>query len=56
MKRSRARDLARAIGPTIEDLIDSGRLDGKALPLMRTVIDVVLREAPVSISWDSFFA
>lgn len=49
-------ELARAIGPTVEKLIERGELAGPALPLLRTMIDIVTRDAPVHIPWDDFFA
>ena len=48
--------LAEAIGPTIKNLIDKGELDGQALPLLQTMIDIVCHDAPVEIPWDAFFA
>jgi glycerol-3-phosphate dehydrogenase (NAD(P)+) len=49
-------ELALAIGPTIETLLDKGKLDGAAVPLLRTVIDIVCHEAPPKIPWGAFFA
>ncbi len=48
-------ELALAIGPTVETLIHDNRLDGKALPLMRTVIDIVCHDAPAVLPWDDLF-
>jgi glycerol-3-phosphate dehydrogenase (NAD(P)+) len=48
-------ELVFAIGPTIEALIDRGILDGAALPLLLTMIDIVCRDKPVHIPWDRFF-
>jgi glycerol-3-phosphate dehydrogenase (NAD(P)+) len=48
-------ELALAIGPTIEALIDRGEIDGAALPLLLAVIDIVCRDAPAQIPWDNFF-
>ncbi len=48
-------ELALAIGPTIETLIDQAELDGAVVPLLRTVIDIVCHEAPPKIPWDAFF-
>jgi len=48
--------LAQAIGPTIEALMTQGRLDPAALPLMKTMIDIVTRDAAVVFPWDAFFA
>lgn len=49
-------ELAMAIGPTVEALIERGELDGAALPLLRTMIRIVCRDAPAEIPWDEFFA
>lgn len=48
-------ELAFAIGPTIEAMIERGDLDGAALPLLQTMIDIVCHGAPVQIPWDSFY-
>ena len=48
-------ELAMAIGDTIEAMIDRGDLEGAALPLLQTVIDIVCRDAPVVFPWGSFF-
>jgi len=47
--------LAQAIGPTIEQLVAEGRMDGSALPLLRTMIDIVCHDRPVDLPWDAFF-
>jgi glycerol-3-phosphate dehydrogenase (NAD(P)+) len=49
-------ELALTIGPTIKALIDGGELDGAAIPLLQTVIDIVCHEAKPMIPWDAFFA
>jgi len=49
-------ELATAIGPTIEAMIDRGELNGAALPLLRTMINIVCHDAPADIPWDAFFA
>lgn len=49
-------ELAMAIGPTVEQMVLDGKLDGDRLPLLRTMIQIVCNDAPVSIPWDSFFA
>jgi glycerol-3-phosphate dehydrogenase (NAD(P)+) len=49
-------ELAAAIGPTIEELVSQEELDGTALPLLRTMIAIVCRDAPGQIPWDDFFA
>ena len=48
-------ELALAIGPTVEALINRGDLDGAALPLLQTVIDMICYEKPPRIPWDEFF-
>lgn len=48
--------LAEAIGPTVKNLITQGTLDGRALPLLQTMIEIVCHDAPVDIPWDAFFA
>jgi glycerol-3-phosphate dehydrogenase (NAD(P)+) len=47
--------LAQAIGPTVEQMLNQGKLAGTALPLMRTMINIVCHDAPVDIPWDQFF-
>ena len=47
--------LAEAIGPTVKNMIAGGKLDGRALPLLQTMIDIVCHDAPVEIPWDAFF-
>jgi len=49
-------ELATAIAPTIEAMIDRGELNGAALPLLRTMINIVCHDAPADIPWDAFFA
>jgi glycerol-3-phosphate dehydrogenase (NAD(P)+) len=49
-------ELAFAIAPTIEAMIERGDLESAALPLLRTMIDIVCREASVQIPWDRFFS
>jgi glycerol-3-phosphate dehydrogenase (NAD(P)+) len=49
-------ELASAIAPTLEALISAGELDAAALPLVRTMIDIVCHDASVDIPWDDFFA
>ncbi|KOP27707.1 glycerol-3-phosphate dehydrogenase [Hapalosiphon sp. MRB220] len=48
--------LALAIGQTVENMIKQGDLDAIALPLLRTMIDIVCHDAPATIPWDRFFA
>ena len=49
-------ELAMAIGPTIEQMVLDGKLDGARIPLLRTMIHIVCNDAPVAIPWDDFFA
>jgi glycerol-3-phosphate dehydrogenase (NAD(P)+) len=49
-------ELAQAVGPTLEALFAQGSLDGGALPLLRTMIDIVCHDTQVNIPWDEFFA
>lgn len=49
-------ELALAIGPTIEGMIAQGELDGRRLPLLRAMIQVVCNDALAYIPWDEFFA
>src|SRR5690606_22959325 len=49
-------ELALAIGPTIEQLVHAGELDGKRLPLLRTMIQIVCNDLVMDIPWDDFFA
>ena len=48
--------LAQAIGPTVKNLIANGDLDGSAVPLLQTMIEIVCHNAPVEIPWEAFFA
>ncbi|MFN3705955.1 MAG: NAD(P)H-dependent glycerol-3-phosphate dehydrogenase [Thermoflexales bacterium] len=48
--------LAEAIGDTVRDLVRTGTLDARRLPLMLAVLDVVCNSAPADIPWDAFFA
>jgi glycerol-3-phosphate dehydrogenase (NAD(P)+) len=49
-------ELALAIGPTVEAMIEAGKLDGRRLPLLRAMIQVVCNDATARIPWDDFFA
>jgi glycerol-3-phosphate dehydrogenase (NAD(P)+) len=49
-------ELALAIGPTIEKMIYAGKLDGKRLPLLHAMIEIVCNDMPARIPWDDFFA
>jgi glycerol-3-phosphate dehydrogenase (NAD(P)+) len=43
-------ELARTLGPTLERMVDNGRLPRVKLPLMTAVLDAVNRDRP--LSWD----
>lgn len=47
--------LAMAIGPTVREMIECGKLDGNKLPLLCKLIDVFIDEQPFEIPWDAFF-
>lgn len=49
-------ELAMAVGPSVEALVKRGDVDGAAIPLLRTMIDIVCHDASVQIPWDDFFA
>jgi glycerol-3-phosphate dehydrogenase (NAD(P)+) len=49
-------ELAFAIGPTIRAMIERGDLEGAALPLLQTMIDIVCHDAPAVFPWESFFS
>jgi glycerol-3-phosphate dehydrogenase (NAD(P)+) len=48
-------DLALAIGPTVLNLVEQGKLDKNALPMMLRMIDVICNNAHVQFPWDDFF-
>jgi glycerol-3-phosphate dehydrogenase (NAD(P)+) len=49
-------ELALAIGSTVETLVQEGGLDGDAIPLLRTMIQIVCNDMLVDVPWDAFFA
>lgn len=49
-------ELTLAIGPTVEEMIQAGQLDGRRLPLLRIMIQIVCNDALAQIPWDDFFA
>jgi glycerol-3-phosphate dehydrogenase (NAD(P)+) len=49
-------ELAFAIGDTIDAMIERGDLDGKALPLLQSLIAIVCRDEPVQFHMDRFFS
>lgn len=48
-------ELALAIGETVDAMVADGRLDAARIPLLRTMIEVVCRDAEPHIPWDDFF-
>jgi glycerol-3-phosphate dehydrogenase (NAD(P)+) len=48
--------LVQAIGPAVERLVAEGRMDGDAIPLLRTMGRIVNDDAPVDLPWDTFFS
>jgi glycerol-3-phosphate dehydrogenase (NAD(P)+) len=49
-------ELALAIGPTVEQMVYDGTLDGARLPLLRAMLQIVCNDAPVRFPWEDFFA
>lgn len=49
-------ELAFAIGPTIENIVNRGILDKSKLPLMLTMVNALCHEAPIEFPWGDFFA
>ncbi|UCE83906.1 MAG: glycerol-3-phosphate dehydrogenase [Deltaproteobacteria bacterium] len=49
-------EMIRAIGPTIETMLDRGELDAAAVPLLRTVVAILCHDAAAKIPWKEFFA
>ena len=48
-------ELALAIGETVEKMVYYQKLNGDALPLLRTMIDIVCNDGEVVIPWEKFF-
>ncbi len=48
-------ELAFAIDPTVQAMIDQGEFNHTALPLLTTMIDIVCQNAVVKMPWDEFF-
>jgi glycerol-3-phosphate dehydrogenase (NAD(P)+) len=48
-------ELAYAIGPTVEAMIERGSLEKDALPLLSSLLDIVCNDASAEILWDRFF-
>jgi glycerol-3-phosphate dehydrogenase (NAD(P)+) len=49
-------ELAQAIGPTVEAMISNGELKAAVVPLLQTMINIVVHDAPVVIPWEAFFS
>jgi glycerol-3-phosphate dehydrogenase (NAD(P)+) len=49
-------ELALAIGPSMEAMIDDGELDPVSIPLLRRLVNIVCLDAPRNFPWDEFFA
>lgn len=47
-------ELARALGPTLERMVATGRLPGEKLPLMGAVLDAVNRDQPLAWNFARF--
>lgn len=47
-------ELALAIGPTIEAMLDDGRLRAHDLPLTRAILAAIGRDAPLEVPWPAF--
>jgi glycerol-3-phosphate dehydrogenase (NAD(P)+) len=49
-------ELAKALAPTLRQLLERGRLQRGKLPLLELALRVVCEDAPAEIPWDKFFA
>jgi glycerol-3-phosphate dehydrogenase (NAD(P)+) len=49
-------ELVLAIGPTIETMLDRGELAVTALPLLRSIVDILCHDAAAQIPWGELFA
>jgi glycerol-3-phosphate dehydrogenase (NAD(P)+) len=49
-------ELAKALAPTLRQLLEQGRLQRGKLPLLELALAVVCEDAPAEIPWDKFFA
>jgi glycerol-3-phosphate dehydrogenase (NAD(P)+) len=47
-------ELALALGPTLERMLDTGKLPAEAMPLTRAVVDAVCHERPFAVDWTRF--
>ncbi len=48
-------ELALAIGPAVEVLVRTGKLDGARIPLLRHMVQIICNEAAIELPWDKFF-
>jgi glycerol-3-phosphate dehydrogenase (NAD(P)+) len=49
-------DLAFAIGPTMQKLVEQGELAEGSIPLLRKMIEILCDDAPIMFPWNEFFA
>jgi hypothetical protein len=47
-------ELARTLGPTLESMVEAGRLSGARLPLMKAVLDTINRDYPLALDFAKF--
>jgi glycerol-3-phosphate dehydrogenase (NAD(P)+) len=47
-------ELALSLGPTLERMLDTGKLPADAMPLTRAVVDAVCHDRPLAIDWTRF--
>lgn len=47
-------ELALAVGPTLQAMLDDGRLKAQDMPLTRAIIDAIARDRPLAIPWPAF--
>jgi glycerol-3-phosphate dehydrogenase (NAD(P)+) len=48
-------DLLIEIGPTLDALLEKGELDHNRLPLLRSLSQIIRKDAEILIPWDEFF-
>ena len=47
-------ELALAIGPTLESLLEAGTIDRQKLPLTAAILEAICHNLPLQISWQTF--
>jgi glycerol-3-phosphate dehydrogenase (NAD(P)+) len=47
-------DLARAVGPLLEESWRQGRLPAERMPLSRAIVEAICREKPLTMDWTAF--